>query len=259
MTEGGEPGTLYLVATPIGNLEDMTYRAVRILKEADVVAAEDTRHTRKLLDHYAISPQRLIACHDHNERHSAGGIADLIARGQTVAMCSDAGMPGINDPGYRVVAAVYERGLPVRVIPGASSVLSALVLSNLPPHEFVFLGFPPRKSGQRRNWLDRARRHQATLVMMEAPHRLPSLLEDALAVYGDIEGAVCLEITKMFEETARGPISQLVARFPEPPRGEVMVVFDGASVAPPDPDAGTKKRQRDRRKPSSPGSDSSDT
>ena len=143
MTDGGEPGTLYLVATPIGNLEDMTYRAVRILKEADVVAAEDTRHTRKLLDHYAISPQRLIACHDHNERHSAGGIADLIARGQTVAMCSDAGMPGINDPGYRVVAAVYERGLPVRVIPGASSVLSALVLSNLPPHEFVFLGFPP--------------------------------------------------------------------------------------------------------------------
>ncbi|KAA5803903.1 16S rRNA (cytidine(1402)-2'-O)-methyltransferase [Alkalicaulis satelles] len=241
-----QPGTLYLVATPIGNLEDLTYRAARILAEADVIAAEDTRHTRKLLDHYGIAPRRLIACHDHNERHSASGIADLVARGQTVALCSDAGTPGVNDPGFRVVSACYERGLEVRVIPGASAVLSALVLSNLPAHEFVFLGFPPRKSGQRRNWLDRARRHQATLVMMEAPHRLPGLLEDALAVLGDIQGAVCLEITKMFELTERANLSALSARFSEPPRGEVMVVIDGASAPPPEPEA--PRRERGRRK-----------
>lgn len=224
------PGTLYLVATPIGNLEDMTYRAVRILGEVDAIAAEDTRHTRKLLDHYGIAAKQVFACHDHNERNSAGGIVDLLKQGKTVALCSDAGMPVINDPGFRVVEAVRAANLPVTVLPGASAVLSALVLSNFAPHEFVFLGFPPRKSGKRKTWLEAARRHKATLICMEAPHRLPELLADAAEVYGDISGAVCLEITKRFEDTVIAPLPDLATRFATPPKGEIMVVFDGSAL-----------------------------
>lgn len=222
--------TLYIVATPIGNLEDITHRALRILGEVDTIACEDTRKTRGLLTHFGISAKRLIACHDHNERASSGGIVELLRRGQSVALCSDAGMPVVNDPGYRVIKAVREAGYPVVVIPGPSAVLSALVLSNMPPDKFVFLGFAPRKSGQRRNWLAAAKIHACTMVLMEAPHRLPDLLADALEVFGDIEAAVCLEITKMHESTTRAPLSTLVERFAEPPRGEVMVVFDGASI-----------------------------
>lgn len=224
------PGTLYLVATPIGNLEDMTYRAVRILGEVDALAAEDTRHTRKLLDHYGIAAKQVFACHDHNERQSAGGIVELLKQGKSVALCSDAGMPVVNDPGFRVVEAARAADLPVTVVPGASAVLSALVLSNFAPHEFVFLGFPPRKSGKRKTWLEAARRHKATMICMEAPHRLPELLSDAAQVYGDIKGAVCLEITKRFENTVIAPLPDLAAHFSEAPRGEIMVVFDGSAL-----------------------------
>ncbi|HEX8216110.1 MAG TPA: 16S rRNA (cytidine(1402)-2'-O)-methyltransferase [Allosphingosinicella sp.] len=220
------PGTLYLVATPIGNLEDLSYRAVRILGEVDAIAAEDTRHCRKLLDHYAIRPKRLFACHDHNERASAQGIAVLLREGKDVALVSDAGMPVINDPGYRVVEAAYAAQCPVRVLPGPSATLTALVLSNFSPHEFAFLGFAPRKEGKRRAWLERAQTLGMTIVLMEAPHRLPELLRDALSVLGDIRGAVCLELTKMFEETRVAPLSELVETYSEPPRGEVMVVLD---------------------------------
>lgn len=220
------PGTLYLVATPIGNLEDISYRAVRILGEVDAIAAEDTRHCRKLLDHYSIRPNKLFACHDHNERASAQGIAALLRSGKDVALVSDAGMPVINDPGYRVVEAAYAGGCPVRVLPGPSATLTALVLSNFSPHEFAFLGFAPRKEGKRRAWLERAGRLGMTIVLMEAPHRLPDLLRDAVAVLGDIRAAVCLELTKMFEETRVAPLSELVEAYSEPPRGEVMVVLD---------------------------------
>lgn len=223
---------LFVVATPIGNLEDMSYRAVRVLSEADVIACEDTRHTRKMLSRFEITGKRVITCHDHNERNSAAGIVAMLQQGKTVALCSDAGMPLVNDPGYRVLAATREAGIPVTVIPGPSAVLTALVLSGLPPHEFVFLGFPPRKSGQRRNWLDRARRHSATLVIMEAPHRLPDFLRDALEEFGDIRGAVLIEMTKMFETTELGLLSELVERFEQPPKGEVMVVLEGGAIAP---------------------------
>lgn len=231
-TEQQTEPRIFVVATPIGNLEDISQRAIRILSEVDVIACEDTRHTRRLLTHFGITGKRVISCHDHNERNSAAGIVRLLLQGKTVALCSDAGIPVVNDPGYRVIAAAREADISVTVIPGPSAVLTALVLSGLPPHEFVFLGFPPRKSGQRRNWLTRARRHGATLVIMEAPHRLPAFLRDALEVLGDIRGAVLIEMTKKFETTEIGSLSELVERFEEPPRGELMVVLDGGAVAP---------------------------
>lgn len=239
---------LYLVATPIGNLEDITQRALRTLREVPVIACEDTRKTRGLLSHFGITGKRLIACHDHNEQASAGGIVGLLERGQSVALCSDAGMPVVNDPGYRVVRAVLEAGFEVTVVPGPSAVLGALVLSSLPPDRFAFLGFPPRKTGQRRNWLEAARVYRCTLVMMEAPHRLPDLLADALAIYGDIAASVSIELTKLHERTERGALSELVERFAEPPRGEVMVVMDGSALPPPEsagpPRSGRRARAR---------------
>lgn len=238
--------TLFLVATPIGNLEDITYRAVRVLSEVDAIAAEDTRVTRKLLDHYKITDKRIVACHDHNERASAAGIVALMEAGQSVALVSDAGMPVINDPGYRVMEAVRAAGFAIEVVPGPSAVLAALVLSGFPPDRFVFLGFPPRKSGQRRNWLVDAARHGCTLILMEAPHRLPDFLADAAEVYGEVEAAVCREITKTYEETVRAPLPELAARFAEPPRGEIMVVIDGGAI--PALDAGHETRTQKPRK-----------
>lgn len=224
--------TLYLVATPIGNLEDLSYRAVRILSDTGTIAAEDTRVTRKLLDHYKIAGKRIIACHDHNERASAAGIVTLMQRGESVALVCDAGMPVINDPGFRVMQAVREAGFKIELIPGPSAVLAALVLSGLPPDQFIFLGFPPRKSGQRRNWLIEAAGHGCTLIAMEAPHRLPEFLKDAAEIYGEVEAAVCREITKTYEETVRAPLPALAERFAEGTRGEIMVVIDGASIPP---------------------------
>lgn len=223
---------LYLVATPIGNLEDMSYRAVRVLSQVSTIAAEDTRVTRTLLDHYQIADKRIIACHDHNERASAAGIVSLMERGESVALVSDAGMPVINDPGYRVMQAVREAGFRVELVPGPSAVLAALVLSGFPPDRFVFLGFPPRKEGQRRNWLTDAARHGCTLILMEAPHRLADFLKDAAEIYGEVEGAVCREITKTYEETVRAPLPALAERFAAGTRGEVMVVIDGGSIPP---------------------------
>jgi len=223
---------LHLVATPIGNLEDMSYRAVRVLSQADVIAAEDTRVTRTLLEHYSITDKRIIACHDHNERASAAGIVSLMERGETVALVSDAGMPVINDPGYRVIEAVREAGFGIELVPGPSAVLAALVLSGFPPDRFTFLGFPPRKSGQRKNWLIDAARHASTLIVMEAPHRLPDFLKDAAETYGDVEAVVCREITKRHEETVRASLPALAERLADAPRGEIMVVIDGAAIAP---------------------------
>lgn len=235
--------TLYLVATPIGNLEDLSYRAVRILSQAGTIAAEDTRVTRKLLDHYDIADKRVIACHDHNERASAAGIVTLLERGESVALVSDAGMPVINDPGYRVMQAVREAGFRIELVPGPSAVLAALVLSGFPPDRFIFLGFPPRKSGQRRNWLIEAAKHGCTLILMEAPHRLPDFLRDAADIYGAVEGAVCREITKTYEETVRAPLPALAERFAEPPRGEIMVVIDGAAIGPIEDGSDTRREK----------------
>jgi 16S rRNA (cytidine1402-2'-O)-methyltransferase len=230
--------TLYVVATPIGNLRDISLRALDVLRTVEVIACEDTRRTRKLLTHFEITGKRLIACHDHNERNSASGIVKLLGEGKHVALCSDGGTPLLNDPGFRVVAAVREAGFAVTAIPGASAVSTALVLSGLPPDRFLFVGFPPRKPGRRRKWLAEVGSHACTIVALESPHRLPAFLADALEVLGDLDAAVCLELTKRFEDVTTGPLSELAEIYAEPPRGEVTVVIDANPPPKPTPTPG---------------------
>ncbi|HEX8117198.1 MAG TPA: 16S rRNA (cytidine(1402)-2'-O)-methyltransferase [Pyrinomonadaceae bacterium] len=220
-------GTLYLVATPIGNLEDVTRRALRVLGESDVVACEDTRRTRALLEHFGIRA-RTLSYHEHNERERAGELARLIEEGQTVALVSDAGTPGVNDPGYRVVRACVERGLNVVPVPGPTAFVAALTASGLPTDEFYFGGFLPAKSHARREKLAAVRQLRATLVFYETPHRLAHALADALEVLGEREAVVARELTKVHEEVVRGRLSELAARFaPEgAARGELVLVID---------------------------------
>ena len=219
---------LILVATPIGNLADVSDRARQTLAEADAVACEDTRTTRALLDKLGVSAKRLIACHDHNEAQSAAGIVKLIEDGAVIALVSDAGTPAVSDPGYRVVRAVIEAGLPVTAVPGPSSALAALTISGLPTDRFVFLGFPPRKAGKRKAFFEPYAALPATLILMESPQRLAETLDDAIAVLGDRDAALALELTKAFERVWREPLSGLRARVGEPPRGEAVLVIDGA-------------------------------
>jgi 16S rRNA (cytidine1402-2'-O)-methyltransferase len=220
-------GTLYLVATPIGNLEDVTKRALRVLAEADVVACEDTRHTRRLLEHFGIHA-RTISYHEHNERERAEELAQMIEGGASVALVSDAGTPGINDPGYRVVRACAERGLRVVPIPGPAAFVAALTASGLPTDEFYFGGFLPARTHARRQRLEAVRSLRATLVFYETPHRIAQALSDAREVLGEREAAVARELTKIHEEVARGRLSELAARFSDEAsaRGEMVLVID---------------------------------
>ena len=220
-------GTLYLVATPIGNLEDVTRRALRVLGEADVVACEDTRRTRALLEHFGIRA-RTVSYHEHNERERAEELARSIEEGRTVALVSDAGTPGVNDPGYRVVRACVERGLSVVPVPGPTAFVAALTASGLPTDEFYFGGFLPARSHARREKLAAVKGLRATLVFYETPHRLAHALADALEVLGEREAVVARELTKMHEEIVRGRLSELAARFaPEgAARGELVLVVD---------------------------------
>lgn len=220
---------LYLVATPIGNLSDITLRALETLRQVDVIASEDTRKTGRLLHHFEISKPQ-ISFHEHNEEKAGQKILRLLEEGQSVAVVSDAGTPGISDPGYSIVRKVIEAGLPLTMIPGATAVIMAVVLSGLPAHSFTFRGFPPRKSGKRQRFLavDAASPH--TLVFYESPYRLRAFLQDALAVYGDRETAVCNELTKLYETIHRGKLSEMIAHFAEEePRGEYVVVIAGSS------------------------------
>ncbi|KPP81491.1 MAG: 16S rRNA (cytidine(1402)-2'-O)-methyltransferase RsmI [Oceanicaulis sp. HLUCCA04] len=238
---------LWLVGTPIGNLEDLPPRAARILGEVSVIACEDTRTTRRLLDLTGITPPRLIACHDHNEQSSAAGIVKLLEQGESVALVSDAGMPAISDPGYRVVRAVIEAGFEVSAVPGPSSVLMALAVSGLPTDRFTFLGFAPRKSGKRQRWLEPFVSDPATLIIMESTQRLAETLADAAQILGERQGAVAFELTKAFERVHRGTLGDLAARYGEPPLGEAVIVIAGAVVVREKvnkytPDGGKKKR-----------------
>lgn len=218
---------LYLVATPIGNLADITLRALETLRLVDVIAAEDTRKTTILLKRYEISKPQ-IAFHEHNEEQAGHKIMALLAAGQSVAVVSEAGTPGISDPGYSIVQKAVAAGIPVTVIPGATAVTTALVLSGLPAHAFTFRGFAPRKPGKRQNFLSVDARSPHTLIFYESPHRLRSFLQDALAVFGDREAAVCNELTKLYETVHRGRLSQLIAHFAqEEPKGEYVVVIAG--------------------------------
>lgn len=220
---------LYLVATPIGNLSDITLRALETLRAVDVVASEDTRKTGLLLKHFDISKPQ-IAFHEHNEQKVLPRILGLLQAGQSVAVVSNAGTPGIADPGFVLVRACIAQDIPVTMIPGPSALVMAAVLSGLPTHSFTFRGFPPRKQGKRRRFLEVDAAATHTLIFYESPYRLKAFLEDALVVYGDREAALANELTKMFEGVQRGTLSTLLAGLEnEEPRGEYVVVIAGNS------------------------------
>jgi len=215
MTEQTKPGTLYVVATPIGNLEDISYRAVRVLKEADLIACEDTRHTAKLLHHYGID-KPTISYHEHNEAARAEELVAKLEQGLNIAQVSDAGMPGISDPGYRVIKLAIERGVQVVPIPGASALIAALAASGLPTDSFQFLGFLPAKSGQRRTLLETLRAVQHTTVVYEAPHRIAETMKDIVELLGEWRPVVVArELTKVHEEFIRGTAAQVLQRVQE--------------------------------------------
>jgi 16S rRNA (cytidine1402-2'-O)-methyltransferase len=220
-------GTLYLIATPIGNLEDITHRAVRLLGEVEVIACEDTRHTKKLLNHYGINT-RTISYHEHNERERSRELIERLKSGADVAVVSDAGTPGISDPGFRLARIAIDSGVQVVPVPGASALISALVVSGLPTDEFFFCGFLPARSGARRARLSELRSLPATLIFYEGPHRIAATLKDALEILGERQAVVARELTKMHEEIARGSLSELTARFssPESARGEMVLMID---------------------------------
>jgi len=220
-------GTLYLIATPIGNLEDITHRAVRLLGEVEVIACEDTRHTKKLLNHYGINT-RTISYHEHNERERSWELIERLKSGADVAVVCDAGTPGISDPGFRLARIAIDSGVQVVPVPGASALISALVASGLPTDEFFFCGFLPARSGARRARLAELRSLPATLVFYEGPHRIAATLKDALEILGERQAVVARELTKMHEEIARGSLSELTARFssPESARGEMVLMID---------------------------------
>jgi 16S rRNA (cytidine1402-2'-O)-methyltransferase len=218
-------GILYLVATPIGNLDDLSIRAVRVLREADLIAAEDTRHTSKLLHHYDIR-RPTTSLHEHNEHEKAPALVDRLRAGARIALVSDAGTPAVSDPGFRLVRAAIDAGARVEAIPGPSAVLTALVSSGLPTDGFLFAGFPPPKSLARRAWLDELASERRTLVFFEAPHRIRQTLADALAAFGDRQASIGRELTKLHEEVIRGPLSTLAGRLSDP-RGEFTIVVAG--------------------------------
>lgn len=219
-------GTLYLVATPIGNLEDITLRALRVLREAVLVAAEDTRQTQKLLQRYEISA-RLISYHEHNKLSRVDVILNTLAVGD-VALVSDAGMPGINDPGYELVQAALRGGYLVSALPGPSAPLMALVLSGLPTDAFLYLGYLPRRAAERRERFAEVAHLPYTLIFLETPHRLLEALADLQVGLGDRPMAVARELTKLHEEVFRGTLSQAREHFTaNPPRGEFTLVIGG--------------------------------
>jgi 16S rRNA (cytidine1402-2'-O)-methyltransferase len=237
--------TLYLVGTPIGNLEDVTLRALRVLASVDALACEDTRRTRALLTHHGIrTPSTLFSLHEHNEGRALGRVLALLERGVDVAVCSDAGSPLISDPGYPTIREVIAHGHSVEVVPGPSAVTTALTVSGLPASSFTFKGFPPRKSGPRRRFLEMELASPHTLVLFESPHRLGGLLEDARHVFGERPACVCIELTKMFEEVRRGTLGELSEELTgRPVRGEITVV-----IAPP-----TRAERRAERRASAAG------
>jgi len=222
-----QTGTLYIVGTPIGNLEDMSYRAIRTLREADLIAAEDTRQTRKLLTHFEIAG-RLVSYHEHNKAASGPELIRLLEEGQSVALVSDAGLPGISDPGEDLVREAAQRGIAVVPIPGPNAALSALVISGLSTEQFLFAGFPPRERKSLTKWLEKLAALDATLLVYESPHRIAKTLQAMLDIWGDRRIAVIRELTKRYEEAARGTISEALRMLEErPPQGEYCLVVEG--------------------------------
>lgn len=222
------PGTLYLVATPIGNLEDITHRAVKVLSSVDMIAAEDTRKTKILLDHYAIR-KPMVSYFSYNERFRAPQLIEKLKEGRSIALVSDAGTPGISDPAFHIVQSCLESGIPIVPIPGPSAFVSALIVSGLPTDRFVFEGFLPMKKG-RKTKLGILSSEQRTIVLYESPHRVLKTLEEIRTAFGERNVVVARELTKKFEEIVRGSISQVLEDLQrKPTRGEYVVVIEGRS------------------------------
>lgn len=241
MTRSGEKsasGVLYVVATPIGNLGDITYRAVEVLESADVAAAEDTRHTSRLFSRYGITT-RLVSCHEHNEEQRAQFLVEQIENGASVALVSDAGTPSVSDPGYRIVSAALAAGVRVVPIPGASAVTAALSASGLPSDHFCFAGFLPKKAKRQQEMLSRLAGAEQTLIFYESPRRLAGLLNLLLQYLGDRQAVVAREITKRHEEFLRGSLSMLIADVDKRDaiRGEITVLVSGKA-----PESGDAKQ-----------------
>ncbi|HVO23534.1 MAG TPA: 16S rRNA (cytidine(1402)-2'-O)-methyltransferase [Candidatus Margulisiibacteriota bacterium] len=233
----GTPGTLFVVATPLGNLEDITLRALRVLKEVGMIAAEDTRHSRKLLAHYGITTP-LTSYYDENERHKAPALVEQVKHGKSLALISDAGTPGIADPGYHLVRAAIAAGVRVVPIPGPSAVAAALSVAGLPTDRFAFDGFVPAKVGARRKFFTALAQETRTLVVYEAARRLEGCLQDLHEILGNRQVVMLRELTKLFEEIVRGPVSEVAVQLREraatrPLQGEVTLVI--AAGAPPAP------------------------
>lgn len=225
ISQSGSPGKLYLVGTPIGNMEDITFRALRTLKEADLIACEDTRRTQQLLNHYSIQT-RTISYHEHNELTRAPELIIELEQGSHIALVSDAGMPVISDPGYRLVHLAIRHNIPVIPVPGASAFLAALAAAGLPVDKFRFLGFLPSRKTARRKALDELKGATKTLVFYEAPHRLLETLADVRDVLGDVPLVVAREVTKLHEEFLRGSASEILSRLKKKPvKGEMTVLL----------------------------------
>ena len=222
-------GKLYLVATPIGNLDDMTFRAIQTLKEVDWIAAEDTRNTGLLLKHFDISTKQ-ISFHEHNANEKIPDLISFLKEGQSIAQVSDAGLPSISDPGHDLVKAAIMEDIPVVTIPGASAGISALIASGLAPQPHIFYGFLPRKSGQQKQFFEEKKAYPETQIFYESPHRVADTLENMLTVYGDRSVVLVRELTKIYEEYQRGSITELLENIAETPlKGECLLIIEGAS------------------------------
>lgn len=225
-------GILYLVPTPIGNLEDMTYRAVRVLSEVDLVAAEDTRHTGQLLKHFGIK-KPLISYHEHNKDRVGPELIDQLLAGKTIAQCSDAGMPAISDPGADLVTLAIEADLPIVPLPGANAGLTALIASGMDTKRFSFIGFLPKRGKHRIACLESLKKQEGTILLYEAPHRLQEVLEDMYQVLGDRPVTLARELTKKFEEFTRGDLKDLIDHIDDITyKGEFVILLGGADQAP---------------------------
>jgi 16S rRNA (cytidine1402-2'-O)-methyltransferase len=225
------PGTLYLVATPIGNLQDISLRALETLKTVDLIACEDTRHTRKLLTHFGISA-RLTSYYEHNEQERAEELSELLINGKSIAVVSDAGTPAICDPSFRIVQKAHEIGARVVPIPGAAAFVSALIVSGLPTDSFFFDGFLPSKKGERQTRLEEVKAIPATLVFYETPHRIAKSLADCLEVLGNRKAVVARELTKLHEEIVRGNLQELAESFAgKQTKGEIVLVINREEIS----------------------------
>jgi 16S rRNA (cytidine1402-2'-O)-methyltransferase len=229
MNNENKKTTLHIVSTPIGNMDDITFRAIQVLKDVDVLACEDTRHTRKIFTRHQIPlPKIVFSYHEHNEEKAGNKILKFLQEGKNAALCSDAGTPGVSDPGYRIISTALKAGYHVDIIPGAGAVTSALLASGLPTSSFTFKGFPPKKGGQRKRFLEMEKDVPHTLIFFESPNRVETLVKEAEEIYGNRLAAVCIDLTKMYEEVQRGYLAELGQHFSgKKIKGEVTIVIAG--------------------------------